>query len=199
MQNNKAMLIYDYNRDCIQNHNFSPTVREICENVGIKSTSTVHYYLQMLEEKGYIVKDPLKKRTIKLPGGGSKSVPLLGTVTAGIPITAIQEIEEYIPVSNLSGNAEDYFALHVRGDSMIGAHIRDGDLVCIRIQPDVDDGQIAAVLIGEDATLKRVYHRPDGVMLVAENPSFPPMVYIGEECEDIRILGKAMTCISKVR
>ena len=72
-------------------------------------------------------------------------------------------------------------------------------LVCIRIQPDVDDGQIAAVLIGEEATLKRAYHREDGVMLVAENPAFPPLVYIGEEGEDIRILGKAMTCISKVR
>ena len=79
------------------------------------------------------------------------------------------------------------------------SHIKNVMPVCIRIQPDVDDGQIAAVLIGEEATLKRVYHRPNGITLMAENPAFPPMVYIGEECEDIRIMGKAITCVSKVR
>ena len=199
MLSDKGKKIYEYIRDCILNLGFSPTVREIGEELGIKSTSTVHYYLKELSEEGYIIKDSMKKRTIKLPSSDACAVPLLGTVTAGLPITAIEEVEEYISIPNLTGDSDDYFALHVRGDSMIGAHIRDGDLVCIRIQPDVDDGQIAAVLIGEDATLKRVYHRPDGVMLVAENPSFAPMVYIGEECEDIRILGKAMTCISKVR
>ena len=112
----KAELIYDYIRDCILNHNFSPTVREICEKVGIKSTSTVHYYLKELVDEGYIVKDDLKKRTIKLPGVSNFAVPLLGTVTAGIPITAIEEIEEYIPVPNLHGSPDDYFALHVRGN-----------------------------------------------------------------------------------
>ena len=173
-QNNKAMMIYDYIRDCIQNKNFSPTVREICEEVGIKSTSTVHYYLQILEEKGYIVKDPLKKRTIKLPGNNSKSVPLLGTVTAGIPITAIEEIEEYIPVSNLPGSASDYFALHVRGTSMIGAGIMDGDIV--------------VAMIDDEATVKRFYNEIDHIRLQPENPSFKPIL-----TTEAIILGKVVT------
>ena len=188
MQNNKAMLIYDYIRDCIQTHNFSPTVRESCENVGIKSTSTVHYYLQMLEEKGYIVKDPLKKRTIKLPGGGSKSVPLLGTVTAGIPITAIQEIEEYIPVSNLSGNAEDYFALHVRGTSMVGAGILDGDIVIVRQVPVADNGDIVVAMIDDEATVKRFYREDGHIRLQPENPEYEPII-----TTEAVILGKVVT------
>lgn len=188
MQNNKAMLIYDYIRDCIQNQNFSPTVREICEHVGIKSTSTVHYYLQMLEEKGYIVKDPLKKRTIKLPGGGSKAVPLLGTVTAGVPITAIQEIEEYIPVSNLPGNAEDYFALHVRGTSMVGAGILDGDIVIVRQVPVADNGDIVVAMIDDEATVKRFYREDGHIRLQPENPEYEPII-----TTEAVILGKVVT------
>ena len=125
-----------------------------------------------------------------------KQLPVIGTIACGTPILAEQNIEEMV---NVPAFVQADFVLRCSGDSMIGAHIRDGDLVCIRIQPDVDDGQIAAVLIGEEATLKRVYHRPNGVTLMAENPAFPPLVYIGEECEDIRIMGKAITCVSKVR
>ena len=188
MQNNKAMLIYNYIRDCIQNRNFSPTVREICEEVGIKSTSTVHYYLQMLEEKGYIVKDPLKKRTIKLPGNSSKSIPLLGTVTAGIPITAIQEIEEYIPVNNLSGSAEDYFALHVRGTSMMEAGIMDGDIVIVRRTPVADNGDIVVAMIEDEATVKRFYKENGHIRLQPENPEFEPII-----TTEAVILGKVVT------
>ena len=187
MQNNRALEIYNYIRDCIQNRNFSPTVREICEEVGIKSTSTVHYYLQMLEEKGYIVKDPLKKRTIKLPGSTSKAIPLLGTVTAGIPITAIQEVEEYIPVNNLSGSAEDYFALHVRGTSMIGAGIMDGDIAIVRRTPVADNGDIVVAMIDDEATVKRFYRESDHVRLQPENPAFEPIL-----TTEVIILGKVV-------
>lgn len=131
-----------------------------------------------------------------MPVPETKQLPVIGTIACGTPILAEQNIEDMV---NVPSFVHADFVLRCSGDSMIGAHIRDGDLVCIRIQPDVDDGQIAAVLIGEEATLKRVYHRPNGVTLMAENPAFPPMVYIGEECEDIRIMGKAITCVSKVR
>ena len=131
-----------------------------------------------------------------MPVPETKQLPVIGTIACGTPILAEQNIEDMV---NVPAFVHADFVLRCSGDSMIGAHIRDGDLVCIRIQPDVDDGQIAAVLIGEEATLKRVYHRPNGVTLMAENPAFPPMVYIGEECEDIRIMGKAITCMSKVR
>ena len=187
MQNNRALEIYNYIRDCIQNRNFSPTVREICEEVGIKSTSAVHYYLQMLEEKGYIVKDPLKKRTIKLPGSTSKAIPLLGTVTAGIPITAMQEVEEYIPVNNLSGSAEDYFALHVRGTSMIGAGIMDGDIAIVRRTPVADNGDIVVAMIDDEATVKRFYRESDHVRLQPVNPAFEPIL-----TTEVVILGKVV-------
>lgn len=186
----KAELIYDYIRDCILNHNFSPTVREICEKVGIKSTSTVHYYLKELVDEGYIVKDDLKKRTIKLPGVSNFAVPLLGTVTAGIPITAIEEIEEYIPVPNLHGSPYDYFALHVRGESMKNAGIYDGDIVVVRKTPVCRNGDIIVALIDDEATVKRFYKEADHFRLMPENPDFEPIIV-----EEMTVLGKVAALI----
>ena len=190
MPSAKGQMIYEYIRDCILNHNFSPTVREICEEVGIKSTSTVHYYLKELVDEGYIVKDDLKKRTIKLPGNSALSVPLMGTVTAGIPITAIEEIEEYLPVPNLSGSAEDYFALHVRGDSMINAGILDGDIVVVRKTPVCRNGDIVVALIDDEATVKRFYKESGHFRLMPENPDFKPIIV-----EELTILGKVAALI----
>ena len=186
----KGQLIYDYIRDCILNHNFSPTVREIGEEVGIKSTSTVHYYLKELVDEGYIVKDDLKKRTIKLPGNGPFAVPLLGTVTAGLPITAIEEIEEYIPVPNLTGNPEDFFALHVRGESMKNAGILDGDIVVVRKTPVCRNGDIVVALIDDEATVKRFYKEDGHFRLMPENPDFDPIIV-----EELTILGKVAALI----
>ncbi|MCI8600499.1 MAG: transcriptional repressor LexA [Oscillospiraceae bacterium] len=184
MFNEKAAKIYDYIRDCIQNHNFSPTVREICEQVGIRSTSTVHYYLKVLEDEGLILKDPLKKRTIKLPMS-SMTVPLLGTVTAGQPITAIEEIEEYIPVANLPGNSTDYFALHVRGESMRDAGILNGDIVIVRKTRSCQNGDIVVALMEDEATVKRFFREKDHFRLQPENPDFEPI-----RVRELTILGK---------
>ena len=184
MFNEKAAKIYDYIRDCIQNHNFSPTVREICEQVGIRSTSTVHYYLKVLEDEGLILKDPLKKRTIKLPMS-SMTVPLLGTVTAGQPITAIEEIEEYIPVANLPGNSTDYFALHVRGESMRDAGIFNGDIVIVRKTRSCQNGDIVVALMEDEATVKRFFREKDHFRLQPENPDFEPI-----RVRELTILGK---------
>ena len=184
MFNEKAAKIYDYIRDCIQNHNFSPTVREICEQVGIRSTSTVPYYLKVLEDEGLILKDPLKKRTIKLPMS-SMTVPLLGTVTAGQPITAIEEIEEYIPVANLPGNSTDYFALHVRGESMRDAGILNGDIVIVRKTRSCQNGDIVVALMEDEATVKRFFREKDHFRLQPENPDFEPI-----RVRELTILGK---------
>lgn len=189
----KGQLIYDYIRDCILNHNFSPTVREICEEVGIKSTSTVHYYLKELSDEGYIIKDDMKKRTIKLPASASCSVPLLGTVTAGLPITAIEEIEEYIPVPNLNGDSRDYFALHVRGDSMRDAGILDGDVIVVRKTPTCRNGDIVVALIEDEATVKRFYRERGYFRLQPENPDYEPIIV--EEEEGLVILGKVAALI----
>lgn len=190
MLSEKGQLIYEYIRDCILNRNFSPTVREICEEVGIRSTSTVHYYLKELAEEGYIIKDEMKKRTIKLPASSSLSVPLLGTVTAGVPITAIEEIEEYIPVANLRGDSRDYFALHIRGDSMINAGILDGDIVIVRKTPACRNGEIVVALLEDEATVKRFYKENGHFRLQPENPNYEPIIV-----EELAILGRVEALI----
>ncbi len=130
---------------------------------------------------------PLPAGCIPLPA--THSIPLLGTIACGEPILAQENIEDQIAVPEFI-HAD--FALRCKGDSMIGARIRDGDVVYIRSQPDVEDGEIAAVLIGEEATLKRVYKIPGRLQLRPENPSYPVFEYSGSELDEIRILGKAV-------
>lgn len=126
-----------------------------------------------------------------------RSIPLVGTIACGTPTLAEENIEEYI---RMSENIHADFALRCRGSSMINARIFDGDIVFIRQQPDIDhNGEIAAVLIENEATLKRVYKYPNRVELRAENPTFPALNYEGTELNNIRILGKAVAFISTVR
>ena len=117
-----------------------------------------------------------------------RAIPLLGEIAAGAPIYADEETELILCDDSLRCD----FALRVRGDSMIGARIHDGDLVFIRSQDDVDDGEIAAVVLNDEATLKRVYHIRNGLQLLSENPRYAPMIFTLDECDSIRILGKAV-------
>lgn len=125
-----------------------------------------------------------------------KKIPLLGTIACGEPILATENIEALI---NADENLNADFALRCKGDSMINARIFDGDIVYIREQPDVEDGEIAAVLIGEEATLKRVYKYPSKVVLRPENPLYDDMIYSKEEMNEVRILGRAVAFLSTVR
>jgi repressor LexA len=125
-----------------------------------------------------------------------KKIPLLGTIACGEPILAAENIEALI---NADEDLNADFALRCKGDSMINARIFDGDIVYIREQPDVEDGEIAAVLIGEEATLKRVYKYPSKVVLRPENPLYDDMIYSKEEMNEVRILGKAVAFLSAVR
>lgn len=125
-----------------------------------------------------------------------KKIPLLGTIACGEPILATENIEALI---NADKDLNADFALRCKGDSMINARIFDGDIVYIREQPDVEDGEIAAVLIGEEATLKRVYKYPSKVVLRPENPLYDDMIYSKEEMNEVRILGKAVAFLSAVR
>lgn len=118
-------------------------------------------------------------------------VPIIGTIAAGRPILAEENIEGYAAPA---GSVKSDFALRIKGDSMTGVPIMDGDIVFIRSQPEVNNGEIAAVLIDGEATLKRFYNRGDSVMLVSENPKYPPFVYTKDNCEEFRILGKAVAC-----
>lgn len=131
-----------------------------------------------------------------LPFPKMKKIPLLGTIACGEPILATENIEDYV---DLPEHIHADFSLRCEGDSMINARILDGDVVYIRQQPDVDNGEIAAVLIDNEATLKRVYKYPNKLVLQPENPAYEPLVYVGEELEEIRILGKAVYFTSCVR
>lgn len=125
-----------------------------------------------------------------------RMIPVIGTIAAGKPITADEHIETYVPC-DIDIHAD--FGLIIHGDSMIGAGIHDGDVVFIKEQPDVDNGQIAAVRIDDEATLKHVYKIPGGCMLVSDNPKYPPMTFTEENCDDIHIIGLAVAKYSLIQ
>ncbi len=140
-------------------------------------------------------KDFYEARNI-IPLPSSVKIPLLGTVACGEPILAEENLEGLITVPD---HVHADFALRCKGDSMIGARIMDGDIVCVRSQPDVEDGEIGVVLVEDEATLKRVYKIPGRIILRPENPAYTPLEYADSELDQIRILGKAVFFISQVR
>ena len=156
----------------IQENHYAPSVREICAAVGLQSTATVHYHLNALRESGLIQMDDMKKRTITLPDAHRPDrIPVIGVVTAGIPILAVENIEGYIPWDGESG----CFALRVRGDSMIGAGILDGDKVVVRPQQSAENGEIVVALLEDSATVKRLKKKGAEVWLMPENPAYDPI------------------------
>lgn len=178
--------IFEYIREIIDSRGVAPTVREIGGAVGLKSTSSVQYNLNALEDLGYIQRDPNLKRTIRICSAGTKArhIPLVGTVAAGNPILATQSIEEYIPVA-IRGNVDNMFALRVKGDSMINAAILDGDIVVVECTPVADNGDIVVALIDEEATVKRYFKENGGFRLQPENDSYAPIIV-----KELTILGK---------
>lgn len=186
----KQNAIFEYIKDVISQRGIAPSVREIGEAVGLRSTSSVQYNLNALEEAGYIIRDSNLKRTIRIAGSAQSvnHIPLLGTVTAGVPILATQQIEEYIALSGISGS--NLFALHVKGDSMINAGIYDGDIIVVEQTPVADNGEIVVALIDEEATVKRFYKENGHFRLQPENDKYEPIIV--EECA---ILGRLKTLI----
>ena len=181
--------IYDTIAEALQRQGYPPSVREIGDAVGLSSTSSVQYNLNKLERMGCIERDPNCKRTIRLPGRAAQvaQVPLLGTVTAGVPILATQHIEEYIPVFG-ARPGEELFALHVRGDSMIGAHIEDGDIVVVERTPVAENGQIATQYVDPDGHVATdMPFNPNGSVWAVEGITSP----------DGRVLGKMGHCERK--
>lgn len=168
--------IYDYLRDEAAFEG-APSVRDICTALGIKSTSTVHRYLNELEEAGLISRTNNKHRYITLTDEPTCHVPIIGMIAAGQPVTAIEEVEGYVPFSNFRGNARDLFALRIHGDSMINAGILEGDIVILRQTPYADNGQIVAALINEEATLKTFYKEDGHYRLQPENDKMEPFIF----------------------
>lgn len=172
----KQMSVYNYLKK-VMNGSIPPTVREICEATGIRSTSTVHAVLSALEENGYITRDSKTSRGIRLAGTADSSmVPLVGRVTAGQPILAVEEIEGYIPCPISSERSDGLFALRVQGLSMRDAGILDGDIIIADKDIASRDGDIVVALIGDEATVKRlVQKRGEKPYLMPENPDFDPI------------------------
>jgi len=176
----------------------SPTFREIMQFFGFKSIKTVQDHLKALEKKGYIKKDPNKSRSIVLDDFSKAlkdtiRVPILGQISAGKPILAEENIEGYINLDKfLIKHSKDIFALKVKGDSMTGAGILDGDYVIVKKQPTVENGSIACILIDNEATVKRFYKKENYIELKPENPDYKPIIKTRDTTTDILILGKVV-------
>jgi repressor LexA len=211
----RQQAVLDVLRSHVAQHGYPPTVREVGEVLGMASSSTVHSHMAALERAGIIERDPTKPRALKwgpnapaagvaeagssaaaaalaTPAAGDwdvdavVAVPLVGRVAAGAPILAEEHVEQYMPVPRQLTRSGDSFLLKVRGDSMEGAGILDGDWVVVRHQPEAQDGQIVVALVGddEDATCKRLERRGGRVVLHSENPAYEPMVP-----DEVRIVG----------
>ncbi len=187
--NQKQQQILDYLR-ARTGTGIPPSIREIGLAVGLKSTSSVQANLDALELRGYIERDPLLKRTIRLAGQSRdiRQVPLLGTVTAGLPILAVEQIESYIPFVSTGVSADkELFALKVRGESMINAGVHDGDVLICEKTPEASNGDMVVALIEDEATVKTFYKENDHFRLQPENDAFEPIIV-----KELAILGKAV-------
>ena len=189
--------IYVYIKNFIDDNNFPPSVREIGEKFSIKSTSTVHYYLEKLRDKGLITQDANKKRAFSLRQNRSQSnyVPLVGNVSAGKGILAVENIEGEFPLPQDIFMGKDLFMLRVEGDSMIEAGISDGDYVIVHSQSDADLGEIVVVLWQEKATVKRLQAVSPNLVLHPENIEMTDIIISPDE--NPTILGKVIGCIKK--
>ena len=167
--------IYEYLQTVIPEQGYAPSVREICEAVGLKSPSTVHFHLKRLQERGLIEKGDFKGRAIVLATQREKNrVPILGDVAAGTPILAQECIDDYLTF-DCGGREGEYFALRVRGESMLNAGILPDDLVVVRRQPTAVNGEIVVALLGDEATVKRFSKRNGEVWLLPENDAHQPI------------------------
>lgn len=182
--------IYDFLKDRSQ-YGFPPSVREICAATGLKSTSTVHAHLKALEHEGYISRDAGLNRAIRIEGcEQTAQVPIIGRVTAGLPILAVEEIQGYLPITKQQQKGRELFALTVHGESMKNAGILDGDYVVVERIPTADNGDIVVALLEDEATVKRLYIERDCIRLQPENNAFEP-IYVTE----VTILGRVISVV----
>ena len=193
----KQQQILSYLKSEVQKKGYPPSVREICQAVGLKSTSTVHAHLSRLEKKGYIRRNPTKPRAIEILDQTDKKdvveVPIVGTITAGTPILAVQNIEDTFPLPvNFLNYDTDVFMLRVKGESMIEAGIFDRDLILVRQQSSADNGDIVVALLEDSATVKTYYKEKDYIRLQPENATMSPII-----TKDVKVLGKVIGLFRK--
>lgn len=193
---NIQIKIFEFLKSEIKSKGIAPSIREICQVVKLSSTSTVHYHLRELEKKGYIKRDKSKNRFVEIlepnfyksdSSRGFVNVPIVGTVAAGLPILAFENIEGYFPVSPDSPVKENCFMLRIKGDSMINAGILNDDLVLVHQQPSADNGDIVIALIDDSATCKRLLKKEDCIWLLPENDKYKPII-----TKEMSVIGKVV-------
>lgn len=193
----KQQEILEYIKSEILNKGYPPSVRDICDAVHLKSTSSVHSHLETLEKNGYIRRDPTKPRAIEIIDDNFNlvrrevvNVPLLGTVAAGAPLLAVENVENYFPIPAEYVPNQEVFMLKVHGESMIEAGILDGDYVLVGRQSTARDGDMVVALIEDSATVKTFYKEKDHIRLQPENSTMDPIIV-----QDVMILGKVFGAI----
>lgn len=187
-ENQKKIL--DFIRREIEDKGYPPSVREICAAVGLKSTSTVHAHLNTLEKKGYIRRDSTKPRALEVLDNSvarGRTVPLVGRVTAGLPILATQNIEDYLTLPQHMLGHDDLFCLRVQGESMIEIGILDGDIIVVREQNNAENGEVVVAMIEDEATVKRIFYEENQVRLQPENRHMEPIY-----ADNAQVLGKVI-------
>lgn len=203
MLTERQRQVLDYIKETVHDRGYPPSVREIGEAVGLSSPSSVHAQLNSLVDAGMIKKDPAKPRAIMIldetpsiaeGDGRTRDVPLLGRIAAGTPILAAEHVEDVMTLpTDLVGDGP-VFLLEVKGDSMVDAGIHEGDLVCVRRQPEALDGEIVAALVDdEEATVKRLRREHGKVILESENPRYSPMVFT----DGVQLIGKVVSVLRR--
>ena len=188
IENQKKIL--DFIRREIEDKGYPPSVREICAAVGLRSTSTVHAHLNNLEKRGLIRRDSTKPRALEILDNSvarGRSVPLVGKVTAGLPILAIENIEDYLTLPQNMVGSDNLFCLRVQGESMIEIGILDGDIIVVRQQSDAENGEVVVAMIDDEATVKRIFYENNRVRLQPENRDMAPIY-----TDHVQVLGKVV-------
>ena len=193
----KQAEILEYIKNEIINRGFPPTVRDICDAVNLKSTSSVHSHLETLERNGYIRRDPTKPRAIEIVDDNFNltrrelvNVPVVGRVAAGEPILAVENVENYFPIPAEFMPNSQTFMLNVKGESMVNAGILDGDQILVQQQSTAENGEIVVALIDDSATVKTFYKEDGYYRLQPENSTMQPIIV-----SDVQILGKVISSI----
>ncbi len=196
---NKQQKVLDFIRHYNREQGYPPSVREICVGLNLKSTSTAHGYLERLERKGFIRRDPSRPRAIELLEDretmrDSISIPIIGQVAAGEPLFAQEHIEDYVrlPIDFFRLGEDDTFVLRIHGQSMINAGILDGDHIVVERTQSAHNGEIVVALVGDDATCKRYFRESDHIRLQPENDAMDPIIV-----RDVSILGKVVGLLRK--
>ena len=178
--------VYRFIEQFVDDNGYSPSVREICQAMGFKSTATAYNYIERLQSAGMLQKSDNKKRAVSLQSN-LKKIPLIGTVTAGTPILAQENFEDYYAFPGDEFKGDGVFMLNVSGDSMINAGICDGDKIIVRQQATAENGEIVVALIDDSATVKRFYKSKNKIILHPENPRLHDIIL-----DDVVILGKVI-------